>query len=337
MSKDFSGTLLVQSINHFVGRKIQDEKLVLSHKVTDINQNSNVSKSLQMKMFLLPFSKKTKQDVRFKTLANNVFNSIDSFFSGSISFISLSQNLAKELYEKIGTPHFRGGHLVVSEFKDIVLNDEVVRGLGIFLYGEKTTYANITEEKFEFLQGISIDGLSAGCIVYNTDQEEGYQISVLNNTKKSYWEDFLQIQPIKNNHFQTMNQLTMLDTWFAENVRANKSPLELAEIKNKTISFFENNNEFNEVKFLETLENPEIKDFYKEAKQDYENMNDILLERNFEIDKKAVKTEKKRFKSILKLDNNFHIYIHGDRSLIQQGYDENTKKNYYKVFFDVEN
>jgi hypothetical protein len=42
------------------------------------------------------------------------------------------------------------------------------------------------------------------------------------------------------------------------------------------------------------------------------------------------------FKSVLKLDKNFHIYVHGNRQLIERGYDDEKGMNYYKVFFNNE-
>ena len=38
--------------------------------------------------------------------------------------------------------------------------------------------------------------------------------------------------------------------------------------------------------------------------------------------------------TIIKLDKNFHIYIHGDRQKLAQGEDENGK--YYMLYFEKE-
>ena len=42
----------------------------------------------------------------------------------------------------------------------------------------------------------------------------------------------------------------------------------------------------------------------------------------------------KSFKSVIKLDKNFHIYVHGNRQMIEQGEDE--KGRYYKVYYNEE-
>ncbi|HWV68418.1 MAG TPA: hypothetical protein VN105_21315, partial [Chitinophaga sp.] len=56
----------------------------------------------------------------------------------------------------------------------------------------------------------------------------------------------------------------------------------------------------------------------------------------FEISAPAVKKQQKVFKSILKLDRNFHVYIHGNREMIERGFDEATNMNYYKLLFENE-
>jgi hypothetical protein len=40
------------------------------------------------------------------------------------------------------------------------------------------------------------------------------------------------------------------------------------------------------------------------------------------IPESAVKKQARSIKSIIKLDKNFHIYVHGHRELIEQGVDE---------------
>jgi hypothetical protein len=56
----------------------------------------------------------------------------------------------------------------------------------------------------------------------------------------------------------------------------------------------------------------------------------------FEISPHAVKKQARVFKSVIKLDKNFHIYIHGDRQLIEKGYDDALQKHYYKIYFEQE-
>ncbi|MDR0603523.1 MAG: hypothetical protein LBG80_04370 [Bacteroidales bacterium] len=71
---------------------------------------------------------------------------------------------------------------------------------------------------------------------------------------------------------------------------------------------------------------------YKSAwQQEYE----IDIPDDFTISDSAVKKQACIFKSVIKLDKNFHIYIHGNRNLIQQGADKTGK--YYKIYYQEEN
>jgi hypothetical protein len=56
---------------------------------------------------------------------------------------------------------------------------------------------------------------------------------------------------------------------------------------------------------------------------------------SFDISSQAVKKQARIFKSVLKLDKNFHIYIHGNRNLIEQGVEEDGRK-FYKIYFKEE-
>ena len=44
----------------------------------------------------------------------------------------------------------------------------------------------------------------------------------------------------------------------------------------------------------------------------------VIIEDEFDIHLSAVKKQQRVFKSILKLDKNFHVYIHGRKDLIEK-------------------
>jgi len=63
---------------------------------------------------------------------------------------------------------------------------------------------------------------------------------------------------------------------------------------------------------------------------------DAGIDQSFDISRAAVKKQSRVFKSVLKLDKNFHIYIHGNKELIEKGFDDDKSMNYYKVYFKEE-
>ncbi|NJM25595.1 MAG: hypothetical protein HC859_08995 [Bacteroidia bacterium] len=75
---------------------------------------------------------------------------------------------------------------------------------------------------------------------------------------------------------------------------------------------------------------------FRNFEKSYRDNNDIDIADNFEISAQAVKRQARIFKSVLKLDKNFHVYIHGNRDLIERGFDEVAGKHFYKLYFDRE-
>ena len=67
----------------------------------------------------------------------------------------------------------------------------------------------------------------------------------------------------------------------------------------------------------------------------YRIENTVELDDKFEISNQAVKKQSRIFKSVLKLDKNFHVYIHGDKDLIEKGTDNDGRK-FYKIYYENE-
>src|SRR5690606_28365647 len=105
---------------------------------------------------------------------------------------------------------------------------------------------------------------------------------------------------------------------------------------NRSINYFKKNETFNEQEFArDVFQHDEVITSFRKFKGDYQNEHQVNVVPEFEIAVNAVKRQAKVFKSVLKLDRNFHIYIHGDRSLIEKGVDEDGRK-FYKLYYDEE-
>src|SRR5690606_29619359 len=86
----------------------------------------------------------------------------------------------------------------------------------------------------------------------------------------------------------------------------------------------------------EVIGNPEGIASFKNFKENYEREFETTIANQFDISEAAVKKQARVYKSVLKLDKNFHIYIHGNKELIEKGFDEGRAMNYYKVYFKEE-
>jgi len=109
------------------------------------------------------------------------------------------------------------------------------------------------------------------------------------------------------------------------------------DLLNKSVEYFRANESFDKKSFeKEVFEDPKMAKAFRQFEDSYAEANDFEVPDTFGISVQAVKKQARVFKSVLKLDKNFHVYIHGDKSLIEKGYDEVTGKHFYKIFFDTE-
>ena len=106
---------------------------------------------------------------------------------------------------------------------------------------------------------------------------------------------------------------------------------------NKLAKFFKENDNFDLDDYAnEVMQAPDMISSFKSYKTEFEVEHDLKLSDNFDISNTAVKKQSKFFKSIIKLDKNFHIYVHGDSQQITKGFDQASGMNYYQLFFKEE-
>ena len=104
------------------------------------------------------------------------------------------------------------------------------------------------------------------------------------------------------------------------------------DLLNRSANYFKNKEEFTMQEFEhEVLQDKQVIDAF----QSYDKGELFGINRGFEISQQAVKRQAKIFKSVLKLDRNFHVYIHGNRELIERGEDE-TGRKFYKLYYKEE-
>jgi hypothetical protein len=108
------------------------------------------------------------------------------------------------------------------------------------------------------------------------------------------------------------------------------------DMLNKSIDFFKKHDMFDKEEFeKEIFGDKEVISSFNSFYDDFKEKNNVELEDSFEISTQAVKKQARIFKSVLKLDKNFHIYIHGDRQLIEKGTEPDGRK-FYKIYYTEE-
>lgn len=331
---------------HAVGNKLEEEGCSISEKAIALDADLE---PILLDFFLKHF--KTEQHYNFYHDAdlylNEIYTYIGTIFNDFTMLGEQSKNIAKHLYNCSEHPKIKRGELYVVYFKDCEINNEKVDAIGLFKTENKDVFLDIerTTESFDIepKEGIDIKKLDKGCLVYNVEKDNGYLVAVVDNTNKNneaqYWkDDFLQLL-IKNNDFnQTSNFLNLTKQFVSAQLTEEfeVSRADEIDLLNKSVNYFKTHDNFVKAEFeTQVLEQPEIIESFQNFDETYRQENQIDYDENFDISKQAVKKQARIFKSILKLDKNFHVYIHGNRDMIEQGTDENGRK-FYKLYYQSE-
>lgn len=343
---DFTRIELQQLITHHIGNKLRDEKYLLSSENSTIEEKT---KDLLLKYFLLPI--KADEFYSFthsiKLDFNGVYSVAEDIFLNPSTFIPSSQNIAKHLYEQSMHPKIKEGELNIAYFSNVILDDEVVDAIGIFKSESDVPFIKMNNEKSKFRiqhdYGYEIKGMDKGCIIFNTGQSNGYKILIVDNLNKSveaqYWKnDFLDVKPISNEFHQTNQFLGIAKNFvtkqLAEEFKVSKA--DKIDLLNRSVDYFKTHDNFDKKEFeKEVFQDTTIIESFRSFDSVYRVDNEIKLNDNFEISQQAVKKQARVFKSVLKLDKNFDIYIHGNRELIEQGVEKDGRK-FYKIYYNDE-
>jgi hypothetical protein len=344
----FADTVLSEAIVHKVGNKGREEDVRLSK--APIRLDDTVMELLKF-YFLSPFKNNEYFHLYHETdiNLNEVYSYVSAIFEDQGNLLEHSKNLALHLYEQSSHPKINEGEFYVVYLKDCMVDEVLTNAVGLFKSESRDTFLKVfpiqDNYSIERSEGININKLDKGCLIFNTEKEEGYVVAVVDNLSKGsealYWkDDFLRIKQREDNFFQTQNVMKLYKTFVTEKLPSEfeVSKVDQVDMLNRSMGFFKEKDDFMLDTFTqEVIGQPEMIDTFINFKKDYENEYEMKVEQEFKISDTAVKKQAKIYKSIIKLDKNFHIYIHGDRELIKKGFDPTNGMNYYQLYFKDEN
>lgn len=341
----FKEAHLEQLAIHFVGNAANEEGMQLSKELVAVDQDIT---SLLKSYFLKPFKEQGLYTFHHESdiNLNEVFHYATAIFDNPDSLILQSVNIAKHLYESSSHPNIKPGELYVTYFDECVINGEVVEVLGIFKSESKEKYIKVFSEKgnynIESEEGININKLDKGCLIFNTEKESGFRVAIVDNTNKSseaqYWmSQFLNLRPNEDSYYHTKNYISLCKD-FAEEAFPEADKVDKIDLVNNAVAFFSKKEAFSIEDFNnEVMQDETMIEKFQNYKEVFQETNDVSSYDEFEISKPAVKQSKRFIKSVIKLDKNFHVYVHGNRQNIVRGYDEQLDMNTYTLYFKEEN
>ncbi len=295
-------------------------------------------KSFRQKDF---FSFTHELDVEY----NGAFASCRKLFEEPEAFLQESQNLLKLLYSVSENDNIKEGELYIAYFPLLNVGGEETDAVGIFKSEDRDPFIKVFQEgqSLGLMQdeGISIHNINKGALILNSEEVKNYKVLVFDKTNKQsparFWIDhFLNLKPLEDEFFQTKNFMRMCKDFALGQNEMDRS--EQVDMINRSVEYFQEHEHFNQEEFQrEVLPEADQRQAFMDFQNQFVEKHEMEeMPEDFEISQPAFKATKRYIRSVIKLDKNFHVYVHGKKEMIERGYDEEKGKHYYKLYFDEE-
>jgi hypothetical protein len=337
---------LKKTVVHKIGNKVLEQKIDLSDNILNSEDHpdlSNVLARFFLSSFkdpiLYTFTHPTKLDL------NDVYTIVGSIFESPRKFLKSSQDLATILYDSTTHPKVKPGELYVASFAECMLDNQPTEAIGIFKTENDEVFLQVSLKQstssVNFFTGISTKKVDKGALILNTQKKDGYVVVIVDNLnalEAKYWkDDFLKLK-VQQNDYKATADVLQITREFVEQLpdKHGIDRPDQIDLLNRSIEYFKSNDNFNKKEFeRDVFQDKDIIKSFRSFDSDYRDSNSISDVDQFEISTQAVRKQARIFKSVLKLDKNFHVYIHGDRSRIEHGIEKDGRK-YYKIYYDEE-
>ena len=340
-------TALHSLIVHFVGNKNNAGALHLSQKALDLNDDL---KAILGESFLARFKNNHEwhQFSHESSLQfNEAYNYCKQVFDDADLFDETSKAVAKHLYNQSTHPKVKDGELYVAYFDALPVESRVCKAIGLFKAENKSLFLETEQAEakvnLRLKEGVELTKIDKGCLIINQNENDGYNVLLFDNQNRSeeaqYWkEKFLSLTPQKNEFHNTQHFLNLTKQFITGPLETDLhvSKNEQVDLLHKSLDYFRSNESFDIGDFQAKvfIEDDRINAFRNFGSR-YVESNDFDLAAQFDISPEAVKKQSRIFKSVIKLDRNFHIYVHGRTDLIEKGVDLDGRK-YYKIYYQEE-
>jgi hypothetical protein len=329
---------------------------IIYHRISLENSRSHVGKkalelgeeeeTIMKNIFLKPFTNSATTyefGHAVETNLNTLFTLSKAIYEDE-NFVSKSKGIYQHLKSVSKHPNIKDGDMFILKYDRIKLKNDFYKALGIYKVENKDAFIETGLQEdgdtgIAFKRGIGKGKLDKACLVLFT--EEPYTVFVIDNnsTETDYWmNEFVSAQP-KNDNVNSTNTFLSVTRSFVTEQYASEydvSKADQIDLLNRSVDYFKTHDVFNKNEFeAEVLQDKGLIKSFRRYDEEYRGNNELDISDSFEISPEAVKKQARVFKSVLKLDKNFHVYIHGNRDLIEHGIDSDGRK-FYKLYYEEE-
>lgn len=338
---------LTRLITHHVGNRTHEGQLLIREDETQVADDETESYLTTYFLGSLKTEEVFELTHTIDLNHNPVYTLASSLLNDPNQFVEISIKLAQLLYESSTHPRVKEGKLSVAIFDEIRFGDEICRGIGIFKSETSVPFLQIHEMEssyaFSHDFGFELKGLDKACLIIDRNMDNGFSLLIRDHASKQleaqYWiDDFLGVRPMSNDYNLTKQYLSLTKDFVVNTATEDfmMSPPDKIDILNKTMDYFKGNETFDKDDFTKSIfPNEKMQSAFLEFDSIHEELHSHSNTDSFDISQRAVKSQSNIYKSVLKLDKNFHVYIHGDRSMIERGIDPDGRK-YYKIYYENE-
>lgn len=341
----------IESISiHKVGNKSRNEPIFLSDEPYKLSDEIT---PLLKEFFLKPFREKEEKYFQFAHEVdleyNEIFMQATRLFDSPWKSHEISTAITRYLFEQSNHPHIKNGEVYIAYLKNVSIDNEVVDAIGIFKSEIKADFIELEENGSHLdmilKQGIHLEKLDKGALIFNHKKEEGYKILTVDSNRYDarYWiEHFLGLDVFQDENFFTKNYLKFCKNFGKEVILPAEDKKEEVMFLNRAIDHFAKNDEFEETAFLNAvLDNPDFIPEFKSFKADKGAKYSIEDISSFPISNTAVSEARSKIKNVIELDTNITIkmdFINPESAekYIEKGWDEEKEMYYYLVYFNKE-
>ncbi len=331
---DVSESKLSQYVVHHVS-----DGLVLS----DI-ASSNPEVMLEAAFTQLAFNKiDTDQQYQFfhetEIGLNEIFTYVNAIFFSNDNFLEQSKHIATHLHSVSQHPNIKSGELFIGLFENCFWHNEVTKILTIVKIEDRDMYLDVTSEEDNLIisgvDGINVKKANNTAVIVDMGSDKAPAVFIKTKRKEDvvYWQErFLKLRVADEQFHKTNLALTECKKYILKEESFTNT--EKLGYLNKTLDYFRNEEEFEVDNYVETVfDKPDSvqKDIIVNSVKPYETI----------ISESAIAKAEKSYKRKIKLDDNIEIQVNVQNieqvdQLIELGFDEETNRKYYKIYFQEE-
>lgn len=257
-------------------------------------------------------------------------------------FVEMSHDLATHLQSVSKHPNINDGDVLVALFDQVMLEGNYYKALGIYKFEDKELFLETQTEgnqmKTKFTKVIGAKKPEKACLILCTDPP--FTVLDFEGRKDTeYWHhEFLNLVPKQDHVNDTNNFLTMTRRYIISEMPHDfeVEKADQIDLMNRSVAYFKTHDTFNKEEFAEeVIQHQTVIDSFDNFANQFHGELGTEQTEEFPISKQAVKKQSRVYKSVLKLDKNFHVYIHGDRNKIEKGTEVDGRK-FYKIYYEEE-